>query len=501
LQTWNSIRALDFLESLPDVDPARIGVTGSSGGGTQTFLLTTVDSRPAAAAPIVMVSTGMQGGCTCENCPLLRIDSTNIEFAAAYAPKPNAIIGANDWTLHFETRGLPELKTLYTMLGAPANVFGKVYPKFDHNYNQVTREDVYAFFNQHLAAGAASTKEKAIDPVPPKELSVWNAEHPMPKDALSAAELRKKWTAADQALMAKLTPTDAKSAGKYKRVVSTALKAMVVDKFPLPTELELFDKGKLSGNVGEVAYTVDRLVIGRKPVPGLGRSEAIPAAVYLPAGWNGAMVVISDLDGHAALIDAKTGEPAALLTSLLAKKVGVFAVDVYLTGEFHPADGVTPAPAENPRNIVYNLCYNRATLANRVRDLLTAAGVAKFSYNAKTVDLAGFGPAGVWTMLAKVAAGPMVRKTAADFAGFSFTTVTSPGDPMLLPCALKYGDLVGLAAAAAPEAVYAFGVPPKDGKPGVEFLQNVWKCAEAPDALKTPAEADPAAVVAWLTAD
>ena len=44
-----------------------VGVTGASGGGTQTFLLCGIDDRPAVAFPAVMVSTAMQGGCICEN--------------------------------------------------------------------------------------------------------------------------------------------------------------------------------------------------------------------------------------------------------------------------------------------------------------------------------------------------------------------------------------------------------------------------------------------------
>jgi dienelactone hydrolase len=90
VQAWNCIRGLDFLCSLPEVDPSRIGVTGSSGGGTQTLLTCALDPRPTVAFPQGMVSNSMQGGCTCENACYLRIGTGNVEFAALFAPKPRA---------------------------------------------------------------------------------------------------------------------------------------------------------------------------------------------------------------------------------------------------------------------------------------------------------------------------------------------------------------------------------------------------------------------------
>src|SRR2546430_14005818 len=99
LQTWNSIRALDFLESLPDVDRKRLACTGESGGGTQTFMLGAVDDRLAAQVPVVMVSHTMQGGCSCENAPGLRVEYSNMEIAAVPAPRPQILVAATgDWT-------------------------------------------------------------------------------------------------------------------------------------------------------------------------------------------------------------------------------------------------------------------------------------------------------------------------------------------------------------------------------------------------------------------
>src|SRR6266545_232937 len=194
LQTWNSIRALDFIESLPDVDPKKIGVTGASGGGTQTFILCAIDDRPAAAFPAVMVGTAMQGGCICENCSHLRVNTGNVEIAAVFAPKPQAFSCANDWTKDFPTKGFPELQALYELYGAKDKVAQKAWLDYPHNYSQPSREFMYGWFAKHLLGKDGPEEEKKFKFVPPKELSVFDEKHPRPKDELNAAKLREVMT-------------------------------------------------------------------------------------------------------------------------------------------------------------------------------------------------------------------------------------------------------------------------------------------------------------------
>jgi dienelactone hydrolase len=154
LQLWNSLRVVDFLCSLPDVDPKRIGVTGASGGGTQTFLLAAVDPRITAAVPVNMVAAACQGGCLCENGPLLRLDLNNVEIAASIAPRAALLLMActGDWTSDVPRVEAPAVQNVFDRLGVPGK-FRAVQIKADHNYNKETREYVYAFFQEHLLGG------------------------------------------------------------------------------------------------------------------------------------------------------------------------------------------------------------------------------------------------------------------------------------------------------------------------------------------------------------
>jgi dienelactone hydrolase len=245
LQTWNSIRALDFLTGLPDVDARRIGVTGASGGGTQTFMLCAVDDRPAVAFPAVMVSTAMQGGCICENCSYLRQGTGNVELAGLFAPKPLAMTGAHDWTIDIERKGLPELKALYRLYGAEDRVLARCFPQFGHNYNQVSREVMYNWFNKHLHLGLPEpVVEKPFKPVPPAELSVYDEQHSRPRDSVGAPGLRKYLTRESDKQIEALRPRDAAGLDEYRRVFGTALRVMIHDRLPSAEQVEETRKGR-----------------------------------------------------------------------------------------------------------------------------------------------------------------------------------------------------------------------------------------------------------------
>jgi len=165
LQLWNTIRAVDFISSLSDVDTGRLAMTGASGGATQTILFAAVDDRVQYFAPVNMVSGIMQGGDVCENAPGLRVGTNNVEIAAMIAPKPMLLVAATgDWTRNTPREEYPAIRKIYDLYDKPENV-QTVMLDAPHNYNKENREAVYRFFAQQIlhSPDAARIKEVSAD--------------------------------------------------------------------------------------------------------------------------------------------------------------------------------------------------------------------------------------------------------------------------------------------------------------------------------------------------
>ncbi|GAB4128587.1 hypothetical protein JCM17478_05240 [Thermopirellula anaerolimosa] len=444
LQTFNSIRALDFLCSLPDVDASRIGVTGASGGGTQTFLVCAVDPRPKVSFPAVMVSTAMQGGCTCENACYLRIDTGNVEFAGLFAPKPLGMTAADDWTKEIATKGLPELRQLYTLYGVPELVMAEPLLQFPHNYNYVSRGVMYRWMNRHLGLGLQEPiVEEDFQPLTREEMSVWDGDHPVPAGGEDwETAFLANWQDINRRQMESLLPTDAESWEQYRRILGGAFDVIIGRPMPKSEEIACDSLGEEAGE----GFRVERRLVRN-----LSRKECVPVLELVPEQPTGATVVWVSAEGKRA-IWAGANQPVPLVERFLQAGIKVVAVDTFGQGEF-TSDG---EPWKRARLVKtddfagFTFGYNPPLFAQRVHDLLSVTRYLRDRYPTDKLWMIGLEGAGRWVAAARVQAGEAVDLAVCDDGDFRFVHVTEMDDPDFLPSAAKFGDLPALLSLSAP---------------------------------------------------
>jgi len=446
LQTWNSIRALDWLSSLPDVDPSRLGCTGESGGGTQTFLLTALDDRIKVSAPVVMVSDTFQGGCVCENAAGLRHGTDNVEFAALCAPRPLVLVGATgDWTAKTMTRAFPAIRGVYSLVGTIDRVSAEVFD-FPHNYNQTTRNAVYASMSHWLLGinDPASTREGKQRPEKPDDLFTFNSEHVAPKERKTPEQLESYLIATLGHQIDDLAPNTSSARWEAaSRLLATSLKIRLGLENPAPENLVHHEVRRVTRE----SLTIVHSVVGRRSA-----GDAVPVVRLLPAHPTGRLTIIAHPRGKAALATS-TGEPSPLTQALLSLGQSVVGLDPLFVGESLDASN----PVARRPEVVHFETYNPTVAEDQIQDLAIVLAWAKAQPDVREVSVIAQDLSGPQILLARPALSGLAR-TAIDLSG-----LPDPADsgswpsPIDLPGMFQFGGFKAAAALTAPAPLLIHG--------------------------------------------
>ncbi len=168
VELWNGIRGIDLLTSLKEVDPQKIGVTGISGGGAQTWYIAAMDPRIKAAAPVCGAGTlkshietrTIDGHCDCMM-PINTYRQDFTDIGALVAPRPFLICEANRDGI-YAIESVQELyhsvKNIYDLYGASDEI-KMVETPGGHSYHKISREAIFSFFLKNLMGKNVSPEE------------------------------------------------------------------------------------------------------------------------------------------------------------------------------------------------------------------------------------------------------------------------------------------------------------------------------------------------------
>lgn len=474
LQTWNSIRALDFLESLPDADKRRLACTGESGGGTQTFILGAIDDRLAAQAPVVMVSHTMQGGCGCENMPGLRVEYSNMEIAAAASPRPQIIVGASgDWTKSTLTVEGPAVGRIYQLLNA-TDKLRFVRFDFNHNYNQTSREAVYQWFDNWLLGTSDSpSKEMHYAKEPDEALRVF-PDGKLPSDALTQKELIKFLKDSHQATLKNLQPKNSADLKPFKKILKPAwLRTIQLNTMEAKPSCLVKSTKRDGYQVQEIQSKFEED----------GRRLDLVCFNPLETSSENKKIVLVIRDGQTPLPLDKNGAPLGLAKQLLANNYSVAFIKEI------------PSIDHHDQLSIFYTTYNRTYLQERIRDLVSACDTLKgIQHFTKTsIVLCGTGRAGLWSLLAAPAADAVIADCSQVDLG-NDAELLKPD--LFCPGLRNINTFIGAPMLAAPNPLLMHNLSPQFEVSSLEEVYKSLKCSNS--FASQPTKATDTEIANWI---
>jgi hypothetical protein len=306
-------------------------------------------------------------------------------------------------------------------------------------------------------------------------LTVWDAEHPSPPGGSAVEQRLLDWLARDSdQQMAELAPRDRESLDRYRGTVGTAWRTLVRG---LPEDAGAKFHSTVASQRDDRLETLGFVRYGTIE----GHRAELPCIRFTPSQPNGRTVIWIDERGKSGLYDGD-GALQPQVVRLLNSGLVVVGVDLLAQGEFlirgQAADRQRSLPGEEAF-AGWTYCYNLPLIARRAQDILAVIAACKSESPAVSVELVGFGRAGVWAALALALADGTVERAAIDTGGFRFAKLTDVYDADFLPGAVKYGDVPGLLALAAPTKLWLAG----EGESPAPVVAGAYQAAGKPGNL------------------
>ena len=384
-EAWDGVRSIDYLLSRPEVDRDKpVGLTGNSGGGTQTTFLMALDDRVGPAAPSCYImrkqrkyeTIGPADGC--QHLPsevALGIDQ--VDYFWMRAPRPTLILAAERDFFDFAStkHAAAEAKQLYTALGKGERT-GLVSCDEKHGFHKPLRQAAVGWMRRWLLDDATPVVEPKLTLQTDKALRATKTGQVVTSFADEATVAAMNLACAKELAASRkrfwTSGTPASRLAEIRRLIGSAPRREA------PTV-------KTAGTIKREGYRIEKLIIQR---PG---DVPTPALLFVPKGGGAKRPATVYVDGRGKSRDAA---PGGAIEKLVRSGRIVLSIDVRGFGE--TADRGSNGKYLNVSHRVANLAMHvgRPLLGQRVDDLLTAADVLAARDDVSTIDLVAVGRAG-----------------------------------------------------------------------------------------------------------